>query len=246
MAVTQMGDIVVSIRGLLGTLVRGLQSDSASRVGLATPLTTPSAPPVIALRASLVKSSDDALIYEISSMKSLVAKTVMVNYIMHCVPDAPHNLVIKNAKYPERDRIRVIRVMDYMMAFATNAEKLELKNPQPPKSSSLWTAWYNSLKEICDKLQERAMAAILCAEQQKMTAVEIGESKQKDPFISAMDARIGMYVDNGAKCGSKRSRSDITTDATAGYTRLFSIKPTSSSTSSSSSSSSASSSSTFV
>lgn len=72
MVVTQIGDIVVSICGLLGTLIRGLQSDSASRVGLAAPLTTPSAAPVIALCASLVKSSDDAPIYEISSMKSLV------------------------------------------------------------------------------------------------------------------------------------------------------------------------------
>ena len=158
---------MVSVCGLLGTLVRGFQSNSASRVGLATPVNTPSSAPVIALRASLVKSSDDGSISEISSMKSLVANIVMVNYIMHRVPDTPHNLVIKNAKYPERDRIRVIRVMDYMMTFATNTEKLKLKNPQPPKSSSLWTAWYNSLKEICNKLQARAMAAIFARSNKK-------------------------------------------------------------------------------
>ena len=198
-AVTTMGDIVVSIRGLLSTLVRGLQSDSASRLGLATPATTPAAAPVIVIPASLVQSSDEAPVYEISSMKSLVAKTVLVSYIMYCVADAPHNLVIKNASYPERDRIRIVRVMDYMMTFATSEEKLDLKAPQPPKSNPLWTTWFNCLKGICDKLQERSMAAILHAEQQTMTAIEIGKSKQKDPYISAMDARIGMYVDKGPK-----------------------------------------------
>ena len=245
-AVTTMGDIVVSIRGLLGALVRGLQSDSASRLGLATIATTPTPAPVIAPRATLVQSSNDAPVYEISSMKSLVAKTVMVNYIMYCVADAPHNLVIKNARYPERDRIRIVRVMDFMMAFATSEEKLDLKAPQPPKSNPLWITWFNCLKGICDKLQERSMAAILHAEQQTMTAAEIGKSKQKDPYISAMDARIGMYVDKGPKCGVKRSRSDTATDAAAGYTRLFSTQTITLSASSSSSASSASSSSTFV
>ena len=242
-AVTTMGDIVVSIRGLLGALVRGLQSDSASRLGLATIATTPTPAPFIAPRATLVQSSNDAPVYEISSMKSLVAKTVMVNYIMYCVADAPHNLVIKNARYPERDRIRIVRVMDFMMAFATSEEKLDLKAPQPPKSNPLWITWFNCLKGICDKLQERSMAAILHAEQQ--TAAEIGKSKEK-AYISAMDARIGMYVDKGPKCGVKRSRSDTTTDAAAGYTRLFSTQTISLSASSSSSASSASSSSTFV
>ena len=68
-------------------------------------------------------------------MKSLVAKTVLVSYIMYCVADAPHDPVIKNASYPERDRIRTVRIMDYMMTFATSEEKLNLKAPQQPKDN---------------------------------------------------------------------------------------------------------------
>ena len=59
-AVTTMVDRVVSLRGLLGALVRGLQSDSASRLGLATIATTSTPAPLIAPRATLVQSSNYA------------------------------------------------------------------------------------------------------------------------------------------------------------------------------------------
>ena len=113
------------MRGTLETLVRGLQHDSASRVA------TPSR--VIALednRANLVEpnllfSSSNAVLMTISGMKKLIAKNVLTDYMVHNVKQFPLNLVI-NVKDPERERKRIIRVIEYMMSFATEAEKADL------------------------------------------------------------------------------------------------------------------------
>ena len=229
------------MKGILTTLVKSVQSDSARRVGTPVQLAECSAVSQSA-PISMVGSSNDVPIYEINGMKGLLARTVFAKCIMHHIATEPHNLVINNVKNSEREKKRVLRVVEYMTSFATKDEKLVLNIRQPARNDATWTQWFSRIGDLSKDLQERAMSALLLAEQATMTAEEIKNSKHRDPYVSAMDSRIGLYVDVTGFEVKKRARVDVGVNAVAGYNKLFGVATSSSSMAASSSSSAASSS----
>ena len=137
-----MKDELRTVRGTLETLVRGLQHDSGSRVATPSRVVAEKDNRANLIEPNLLSSSSNAVLLTISGMKKLIAKNVLTDYMVHNVKQFPQNLVI-SVKDPERERKRIIRVIEYMMSFATEAEKADITCPQPLKSSTTWVPWFS-------------------------------------------------------------------------------------------------------
>jgi hypothetical protein len=215
-----MKDKITILRGTIDTLVKGLQRDSATRVATPSRVVTPAEAvaevesTAVQLQPKLVSSSNHAALMTISGMKKLMAKNVLIDYIVHNVKKYPQNLVM-NVNDSERERKKIIRVINYVMTFAIDVQKAEITCQQPLKSSTTWVPWLNRLKAICETLQTRAMSALLVAERATMTPEEIKKIKQRDPYVSTKASRIGHYIDvtNQIRKGAD--------NASEGFSKLF-------------------------
>ena len=105
-AFIRLRDDMSTIKGTLETLVRGLQHDSASRVGTPSKAVAEEDNRAIDTQPNLLSSSSNAVLMTISGMKKLIAKNILTDYVVHGVKQFPHNLVI-DVNDPERERKRM-------------------------------------------------------------------------------------------------------------------------------------------